>query len=306
MEQGLQHAGRVGQGSGKERGDFVLVRTSTGPQMFPPPVVIGDHILRRVVAGSVQRNKNRRVPLPRRRASPSHSRVSGPWEPLSSFWLRRAGVGSGARGAGWQGAVGKRELEPCSELVVRAGGTEAEREKGGPVLHCDVLLLNAQGSDGWTQARAHAGQQSMHARSAAERARSRTRTWSREGMRPGAIPACTEAVIENLTALCRRERRLTREQRSMHAGHESMHTEERAQGAGMGCSLARGWAERASGLRTRPNPESSCLSASAPRTAAPSAGEERLGDAVLARSWARRTPHRTPNEVRSSHRVSKA
>jgi hypothetical protein len=84
----------------------------------------------------------------------------------------------------------------------------------------------------------------------------------------------------------------------MHAGHESMHTEERAQGAGMGCSLARGWAERASGLRTRPNPESSCLSASAPRTAAPSAGEERLGDAVLARSWARRTPHRTPNEVR--------
>jgi hypothetical protein len=74
----------------------------------------------------------------------------------------------------------------------------------------------------------------------------------------------------------------------------------------MGCSLARGWAERASGLRTRPNPESSCLSASAPRTAAPSAGEERLGDAVLARSWARRTPHRTPNEVRSSHRVSKA
>jgi hypothetical protein len=131
MEQGLQHAGRVGQGSGKERGDFVLVRTSTGPQMFPLPVVIGDHILRRVVAGSVQRNKNRRVPLPRRRASPSHSRVSGPWEPLSSFWFRRAGVGKGARGAGWQGAVGKREREAGSEQGLRAGGTEAERERGG-------------------------------------------------------------------------------------------------------------------------------------------------------------------------------
>jgi hypothetical protein len=71
------------------------------------------------------------------------------------------------------------------------GSREGEQQRLAP---SHAAHLREQG-DGSTHARVHVGQQSMHARGAAERARSMTRTGSREGMRPGAIPACTEAAI---------------------------------------------------------------------------------------------------------------
>jgi hypothetical protein len=81
----------------------------------------------------------------------------------------------------------------CGRPSKHAGAGRESRSALGTIARCS----HARRGDGRTHARAHAGQQSMHARGAAEHARSRTRTRSREvRMRPGAIPACTEAGIE--------------------------------------------------------------------------------------------------------------
>ena len=99
--------------------------------------------------------------------------------------------GSEGMGAAWRlWCSGKQGR--CSGLGGGQGrwsgfrcGQQSTREQGGRA---------ALGTIRWKDTRGNAvGQQSMHARGTAERARSRTRTWSRERMQPGAIPAVTEA-----------------------------------------------------------------------------------------------------------------
>jgi hypothetical protein len=184
-------------------------------------------------------------------------------------------MGAATRGSRACTHAGQQNVDGTARAQGAGGGCGQARSQRAQRLGSRNLTRFRRSEQGRVreQQRRHAGQQSMHA---AERTQGAGR-----GCGQARSQRARRLGSRNLTTFCRGELGRMREQQRRHAGQQSVHAAERAQGAGRGCILddGDGWALLGVGI---PNP-AACRRPLRPPLRR-RVERERLGDAVPERS----------------------